>query len=285
MDKSLQFTKDNEGYRQFAYDCTAGKQTIGIGFNLTDVGISEDDQSMTFAGNVPTGYVAQLMRGNFESLIEGAELAAKSAAGIEPPEPDATGADKEIAILVSCIVRKLVLGQRTVEEVEAVVATAKWHPLKGAYLQKAIREDELPSEKSRAYLERRHKHTFVIIGIESVPAYENLDNILAVGNIGGVFIGPNDMSTSLGIPDDYSNPQYVEVVRQIIQQCEAVNVPVMVHQQTYETSTMAIELGARFVLHAMDSNILQRALQNEFNALRKFAGEVKSSPGDTVDVA
>lgn len=41
MDKSTAFTKDNEGYRQYAYQCTAGKNTIGIGFNLDDVGLSE----------------------------------------------------------------------------------------------------------------------------------------------------------------------------------------------------------------------------------------------------
>ena len=173
----------------------------------------------------------------------------------------------------------------TVEEVQAVVATANWHPLKGIYLERAIREDELPSEASRAYLERRHKHTFVVIGIESVPAFENLDNILAVGSIDGVFIGPNDMSTSLGIPDDYSNPQYLEVVAEIIRKCEAVNVPVMVHQQTIADSTRAMELGSRFVLHAMDGNILQRAFQNEFNALRKAAGELARKTGNTVDVA
>ena len=173
----------------------------------------------------------------------------------------------------------------TVEEVEAVVATAKWHPLKGAYLRRAIRDDVLPSDASRAYLERRHKHTFVIIGIESEPAVQNLDAILGVGSIDGVFIGPNDMSTSLGIPDDYANPKYVEVIGDIIRRCEAVGVPVMVHQQTIETSTMAIEMGARFVLHAMDSNLLQRALQSEMNELRAIAGELTSAAGDTVDVA
>ncbi len=173
----------------------------------------------------------------------------------------------------------------TVEEVEAVVATAKWHPLKGAYLRRAIRDDVLPSDASRAYLERRHKHTFVIIGIESEPAVENLDAILGVGSIDGVFIGPNDMSTSLGIPDDYANPKYVEVIGDIIRRCEAAGVPVMVHQQTIETSAMAIEMGARFVLHAMDSNLLQRALQSEMNELRAIAGELTSATGDTVDVA
>lgn len=173
----------------------------------------------------------------------------------------------------------------TVEEVEAVVATAKWHPLKGEYLKRAIRDDVLPSEEARLYLEQRHKHSFVIIGIESVPGYENLDNILGVGGIDGVFIGPNDMSISLGIPDDYSNPKYIHVIADIIKTCEARGVPVMVHQQTIETSTMAIEQGARFVLHAMDTNILQRALQNEFNALREVAGKTASATKDTVDIA
>ena len=84
---------------------------------------------------------------------------------------------------------------------EAGGATAKWHPLKGAYLERAVREGVLPSAASRAYLERRHRHTFVIIGIESEPAHQNLDAILAVGGIDAVLIGPNDMSTSLGIPD------------------------------------------------------------------------------------
>lgn len=43
MSKSSEFTAANEGYRQFAYQCTAGKTTIGIGFNLDDVGLSEEE--------------------------------------------------------------------------------------------------------------------------------------------------------------------------------------------------------------------------------------------------
>lgn len=43
MSESSKFTEDNEGYRQFAYECTAGKTTIGIGFNLDDVGLSLEE--------------------------------------------------------------------------------------------------------------------------------------------------------------------------------------------------------------------------------------------------
>lgn len=171
----------------------------------------------------------------------------------------------------------------TVAEVQAVVATAKWHPLKGEYLIRAVTDGVFPSKETKKYLQNRHKESLVIIGIESQPAYENLDAILDVGDIDGVFIGPNDMSTSLGIPDDYQNPKYLRVVKDIIERCAGRNIPVMVHQQTIETSSTAIKLGARFVLHSSDSRMLQRIMQEEMNALRMAAGAGAASAKDTVE--
>jgi hypothetical protein len=78
----------------------------------TVVGIDEEKRTMTFAGDMPEGYCAQLMRGNFDRLIEGAANAAEQALNAV--------ADEQVAILVSCIGRKLLLGQRIAEEVEAV---------------------------------------------------------------------------------------------------------------------------------------------------------------------
>ncbi|KAA3605878.1 MAG: hypothetical protein DWQ06_03165 [Calditrichaeota bacterium] len=76
--------------------------------------IDEEQQSMTFAGDLPEGYSAQLMRANFERLIDGAEEAAK----IANTENEIDG--EKLAILISCVGRKMVLGQRTPDEVEAV---------------------------------------------------------------------------------------------------------------------------------------------------------------------
>lgn len=79
----------------------------------TVVGIDEAKKAMIFAGDVPQGYVAQLMRGNFDHLINGAQKAAEQAG-----EPQSSS----LALLVSCIGRKLLLEQRIVEEVEAVAS-------------------------------------------------------------------------------------------------------------------------------------------------------------------
>ncbi len=81
----------------------------------TILAIDRDTQSLTFAGDVPTGAQAQLMKANFDRLVEGAEVAGELAR-------DRGGeGGQTLAIAISCVGRRLVLGERTEEEVEATL--------------------------------------------------------------------------------------------------------------------------------------------------------------------
>jgi hypothetical protein len=81
----------------------------------TVLAVNREKRTMTFAGDMPEGWVAQLMRGNFERLSAGAADAARQAqSGI--------GKCESVAILVSCIGRRLLMGQRTSDEIEAAGA-------------------------------------------------------------------------------------------------------------------------------------------------------------------
>jgi hypothetical protein len=80
----------------------------------TILGIDDEQQSMTFAGDIPEGWMARLMRANFDRLIDGASDAAR---GSQETLRDGRA---ELAVLISCVGRKMVLGQRTEEEVEGV---------------------------------------------------------------------------------------------------------------------------------------------------------------------
>jgi hypothetical protein len=76
--------------------------------------INEAEHSLTFAGDMPQGGRARLMKANFDRLIDGAVGAAQTsyeAIGTTSPE---------LALLISCVGRKLVLKQRIEEEVEGV---------------------------------------------------------------------------------------------------------------------------------------------------------------------
>jgi hypothetical protein len=79
----------------------------------TVLGVDEAEQSLTFAGDIPAGSLVQLTHGNFEQLIDGAS----SAASVAAASLDGPG----LAISVSCVGRRLVLGERTEEELEAAL--------------------------------------------------------------------------------------------------------------------------------------------------------------------
>ncbi len=78
----------------------------------TTMAINEDEKSVTFADEVPVGYIAKLMRGEFSLLVDGATKAAALACG--------ENSGQSLAILVSCVGRKLLLGQSISDETEAV---------------------------------------------------------------------------------------------------------------------------------------------------------------------
>jgi hypothetical protein len=111
-------------YKTYLGEHAAGLPASGLLFPLaindangqtgvvrTILAVNEADQTMTFAGDVPTGATVRLMRAGAERLVDGAVTAAQTAHTPTPPV---------LAILVSCVGRKLVLKQRTEEEVEGV---------------------------------------------------------------------------------------------------------------------------------------------------------------------
>ncbi|MBN4074203.1 hypothetical protein JYT27_00080 [bacterium AH-315-D21] len=177
----------------------------------------------------------------------------------------------------------------TVDEVSHCCAKMRTHPLKGEYYERVVETGEYPSEKSKAYLENRHRDHIFIMGIESKPAADRVGELIDCAEIDGVFIGPNDMTTSLGIPDEVDNPIYIDTLKNIIAEADKRGLPTMIHQQTIPTSTTAIDLGARFILHSSDAGLLLRSIQIEFAQLREIAnkkyGDVTAVKAeDTLDV-
>ena len=160
----------------------------------------------------------------------------------------------------------------TVAEVKEVIGAAKWRPLKGDAVRRLMDSGEHVSDAAREYLERRNHNTVAIIGIESVAAVNNLEEILKAPGIDGIFVGPNDISISIGYPDQYDRPEYQEIVQRVIDTAERHGVATLVHHQTAELSAHWVRQGARFVLHTTDRRALAEAYRRDFAALREAAG-------------
>jgi hypothetical protein len=128
-------------YKRYLGDHASGLPATGLRFPLslrmnegdapvvrTILSVNEKDQSMTFAGNVPEGACARMMKANFDRLLAGAMGAARASQQGGPT------CEPQLAILISCFGRKLVLKQRIEEEVEGVRKVLGPHPaLTGFY--------------------------------------------------------------------------------------------------------------------------------------------------------
>ncbi len=129
-DKNVLYQLDGlpalELYKSFLGDNAKNLPSSGLLFPLsmrvnehdtpvvrTILSVNEEDQSLTFAGNIPKGAYVRLMKANIDRLIGGAEDSAKNAF-------DAIKQNTELAILISCVGRRLVLKQLVEEEVEVV---------------------------------------------------------------------------------------------------------------------------------------------------------------------
>ena len=82
----------------------------------TILNIDEENETMIFAGDIPKGATAQMMRANFDRLIDGAEDAAAATLN----RVSSQDFDDGLVLMISCVGRRLVLKQRTEEELEAV---------------------------------------------------------------------------------------------------------------------------------------------------------------------
>jgi hypothetical protein len=116
-------------YKEYLGDRASGLPATGLLFPLalranesdskslvrTILAVDEQEQSLTFAGDIVEGALAQLMKANFDRLVQGASEAAAST------KLSADGDPCTLAIAISCVGRRLVLGGRTEEEIEATL--------------------------------------------------------------------------------------------------------------------------------------------------------------------
>ena len=132
-------------------------------------------------------------------------------------------------------------------EGKAVVASVKYAPqgqrgLAGVRAAKYGLKDSLPE-----YAAAANQQTMVIVHIEDVKAVENLDALLAVEGIDVYFLGPTDLSNSLGIPGQSKDPKVIGLVEDSIKQIAGAGKIAGCIAADVETARRYTELGARYI--------------------------------------
>ncbi len=162
----------------------------------------------------------------------------------------------------------------TVEQVRALRGAVKLRPIKGARLDAALRDPATLEPDLAFYLDARNRETLLVINIESVPAVDRLDELLAEPGIDAVLIGPHDLSCSLGVPENYDHPRFEETVLAIIRCARARGVAVGMHAwMGIDRFAVWAEAGLNLIIHSADILAMRDKLGPEIRDLRARLGD------------
>lgn len=160
----------------------------------------------------------------------------------------------------------------TVEQAQALRGAVKLRPIKGQRLQWML-DGKAPEPALASYMEAGAANRLLIVNIESVPAIEELDAILAVPGLDAVLIGPHDLSCSLGVPEQWDHPKFLEACETIFRKARAAGIGAGIHfWGDVSQQARFLNLGANMLIHSADISLFQKHLRLELEAIRKTAG-------------
>ena len=129
---------------------------------------------------------------------------------------------------------------------------------------------EVMEEKLKNYIDDRCKNKLLFINIESQPAVDNLKELLSVNGVDGVIIGPHDLSCSMGLPEEYTNPTFEKTVTKIINECNKRNLGIGIHlSEEPEQQIKWSKLGVNIILHSSDISLFGKILNNEITSIKE----------------
>lgn len=204
-----------------------------------------------------------------------------SATGIPPlvriPSPDPYQASMALDGGTTAILAPYV---ETAKQVKDLVGAVKYRPLKGEKLKRILDGKETLDEKLENYINKRCQNNLLFINIESQPALDNLPEILSVPGLDGVLIGPHDLSCSIGLPEEYTNPDFEAVVSDIINECRQRDLAIGIHlSEEPGQQVLWARKGVNIILHSSDIALFGKVLNQEISMIRTELGDDPENTG------
>lgn len=152
------------------------------------------------------------------------------------------------------------------EETEAFVAASKYYP-RGNRSLGAIRSSLIYGEH---YSREANEFTTTLSMIETPDALNNLGEILKVKDLDGVYVGPWDLSLSLGYSKlaDFDDPKFMKTLKEILILSKENKKIAGIHTTSPEHARIFADMGFQFVTMVTDSSVLKSAFKNTLSAFK-----------------
>ena len=124
---------------------------------------------------------------------------------------------------------------------------------------------------TREYVRNANQEILIIGQIETVQAVENLSDILTTDELDVVFIGPYDLSTSMGISGELDHPLLLDAIKQVIRLAQTHDVPLGCYVNDFESGEQWLSLGIQLIACGNDAFLLTRKFAEEHQKFKNAA--------------
>ncbi len=150
---------------------------------------------------------------------------------------------------------------RTVGQAQNVIRWAKFHPLGERGVNGTGVDGHYGTMSMSDYFQKANDETFIAIQIEHADAVEQVEKIASLPGIDVLFIGPADLSQSLGIPGQWDNPKLWQSFERVAQAAKANNIHWAILPLGPHFAKRCVDLGCRMLSVGMDVWAVQKGLQ------------------------
>ncbi|MDR1373330.1 MAG: aldolase [Dysgonamonadaceae bacterium] len=199
-----------------------------------------------------------------QNLIRGAE-----ASGILPVVRTYDSSETAISKALDLGAKGIQVPQiRSAEEARKAIKAAKYHPGGERGVCRFVRAANYSSTPRSEYFETANE-TLVILQVEGKQVINRLEEILSVEGLDILFVGPYDLSQSLGVPGQISHPSVIEAIKTITERAGQSGVVTGVFCDTYDAASLWRTAGIQYLSWSVDVGIFTEACKSILEKLKQ----------------
>ncbi|MFN0171541.1 MAG: HpcH/HpaI aldolase family protein [Bryobacteraceae bacterium] len=155
----------------------------------------------------------------------------------------------------------------TVDQARAAIDAARFHPQGKRGFNPFVRAANYAATPVAEFLRISNDGVLVVLQLESASGVGAAAEVAALPGVDVLFVGPYDLSQSLGIPGQVTDPSIYEAAARIARSAARHNVALGVFTNDTADARRWIEIGVRYVTFSIDSVLLRRALEQALGSI------------------
>ena len=149
----------------------------------------------------------------------------------------------------------------TLDDVAQVIDNSYFSPLGQRGLCRFVRAADFSNMDKDKYIKESNENIELIFQIEGIEGFNNIEQIINHENVSSIFIGPYDLSQSLGFPGDIWNDNVIDKIKKIIEKCKTNSISVGIFTDTIKGIKFWTNLGVDFIEYSSDMMLISEALK------------------------